>query len=96
MVSGVQNVSFLGEIPSADGSTRVVLVAPPRRKEDLPADTVEFSSKRQNKEEKGVLASTCETIGNGVKSFVNMTVNAFARAGSEVVVDKVVNSIAKK
>ena len=54
MVSGVQNVTFLGEIPSSDGKTKVVVVAPTRRKEDLPADTVEFSGRRKQRDEKGV------------------------------------------
>ena len=96
MISGVQNVGFLGEIPSADGGTRVVVVGPPRRKEDLAADTVEFSSKRGEKEDKGFIGKTCETIGNGVKSFVDMTVNAFAKAGSEVLVDKAIGKIVHK
>ena len=96
MVSSVQNVTFLGEIPSKDGKTRVVVVAPTRRKEDLPSDTVQLSTRNREPEEKSILSSTCDAIGNGVKAFVNMTVNAFARAGSEIVVDKAIGTIVGK
>lgn len=67
-----------------------------RRSDYLGEDTVEFKSKKKDDEEKGFIAQTCETIGNGVKSFVNMTVNAFAKAASEVVVDKAVDKITGK
>ncbi len=96
MVSGIQNVSFYGEIPAAEGGTRVVVVGPPRRKEDLPEDTVELSTKKKDKEEKSLLNSTCDVIGKGVKSFVDLTVNAFAKAGSEVLVDRTIGKITGK
>lgn len=67
-----------------------------RRSDYLDEDTVEFASKKKDEGDKGFIAQTCETIGNGVKSFVNMTVNAFAKAASEVVVDKAVDKIAGK
>lgn len=97
MVQGIQNVNFLGEISSADGQKKVIVLGPTNRKEDLPADTLDLSTKKNNKEEKknNLLNSTCESITKGVKSFVTMTVDAFAKAGSEAVVDKVVKGVTK-
>ena len=67
-----------------------------KRSDYLEEDTLDISSKKKDDGEKGIIASTCETIGNGVKSFVNMTVNAFAKAASEVVVDKAVDKLTGK
>ena len=67
-----------------------------RRSDYLEEDMVDISSKKKKKEEKGVIGTACDAIGNGVKSFVNLTVNAFAKAASEVVVDKAVGKISGK
>ncbi|MBR2526401.1 hypothetical protein IKE67_08050 [bacterium] len=95
MVSGVQNVSFLGEIQTIDGK-KVLVLNPTNRKEDLPEDTLELSTKKEKKNENGFLNTTCKTISEGVKSFVSKTVDGFVKAGSEIVLDKAIGKITKK
>lgn len=96
MVSGVQNVAFLGEIQSADGK-KIVFVGPSNRKEDLPADTLDLSTKKEKKKnENSLINSIGKSLTNGVKSFVNMTVEAFTKTASEVVIDRTIGKIAKK
>lgn len=63
-----------------------------KRSDYLEADTVDISSKKDRDSEKSI----AKTIGNGVKSFVNITVNAFAKAASEIVVDKAIGKMAGK
>ena len=66
-----------------------------KRSDYLAHDTFNSSNKKAD-EEDGVIKSTCKAIGNGVKSFVNMTVDAFAKAATEVVVDKTVGKFVPK
>ena len=95
MIQGVQNVSFLGEIQTADGQ-KVIVVERPNRKEDLPEDKLELSTKKKDKDENSFINSTRQSISKGVKSFVSMTVDAFAKAGSEIVLDRAFGKITKK
>lgn len=83
----VSNVGFRGGRTEAQDYTR--------RSDYLAEDTFDSSYKNDNKDE-GVVKSTVKAIGNGVKTFVNMTVDAFARATSEVVIDKAVGKMVKK
>lgn len=62
-----------------------------KRSDYLKEDTVDISTKKKekDKEDKGVVKVACDAIGSGVKSFVNITVNAFAKAASEAVIGKI-------
>ncbi len=83
----MENVGFRGGRPEYQDYTR--------RSDYLAQDTFDSPNKKVDEDE-GVIKSTCKAIGNGVKSFVNMTVDAFAKAATEVVVDKTVGKIVHK
>lgn len=84
----VGNVGFRGGRTEAQDYTR--------RSDYLAEDTFDSSYKNDDNKDEGVVKSTVKAIGNGVKTFVNMTVDAFARATSEVVIDKAVGKMVKK
>lgn len=67
-----------------------------RRSDYLAEDRFDSSYRNDEEKDEGVVKSTVKAIGNGVKTFVNMTVDAFARATSEVVIDKAVGKITGK
>lgn len=92
-VNGTTHVKYV--VPSESTGTRRVYVQT-RRAEDLDEDTLEISSKKNDKEEKGFIAKTVDTLGNAASKFVDITVNAFTRAAADVVVDKAVGKIAGK
>lgn len=92
-VSGMQpttQVEFTG--------TRRANPAGYRRNEELDADTVDISTKKKKKKdgEKNFFESTIETVGKAAKSFVDITVNALARAASDAVVDKAIDKMGGK
>ena len=94
MVNGVSNVSFQGGAQPAE--YRVIVPFTSKRKEDLPADIVQISTKKEPEEDKTIVQKTCDTIGKGVKSFVEITVNAFAKSASDAVVGKTIEKITGK
>ncbi len=95
MVNKVSYVSFQGNA-GQPVEYKVVVPYKSNRKEDLPADVVQLSSKANQEEDKSFLKQTCDTIGKGVKSFVDITVNAFAKSASDAVVGKALDKIAGK
>ena len=92
-VNGTTHVKYV--VPNESTGTRRVYVQT-RRAEDLDEDTLEISSKKNDKEEKGFIAKTVDTLGNAASKFVDITVNAFTRAAADVVVDKAVGKITGK
>ena len=83
----MENVGFRGGRPEYQDYTR--------RSDYLAEDTFDSPNRKPEKED-GVIKSACKAIGNGVKSFVNMTVDAFAKAATDVVVEKTVGKITHK
>ena len=92
MVSGISNIGFRGSIARSSNYDNYGYAQEPtrRRYDDLECDTVEISSKRKAKrdEEDTTIKDVGKSITKGVKSFVDMTVQAFARGASEAVVNK--------
>lgn len=84
----MNNVGFRGARAEAQDYTR--------RSDYLAEDRFDSSYRNDEEKDEGVVKSTAKAIGNGVKTFVNMTVDAFARATSEVVIDKAVGKIIGK
>ena len=95
MVNKVSYVNFQGNT-NQQIEGRPVVVYRTNRKEDLPADVVDISYKNKTEEDKNLLQQTCDTIGKGVKSFVDITVNALAKSASDVVVGKAIDKISGK
>ncbi len=89
MVSGISNIGFRGSIARTNYDNYNYAQEPTRRRyDDLERDTVELSSKRKQNEEDTTIKEVSKSITKGVKSFVDMTVQAFARGASEAVVGK--------
>ena len=83
--------------PAETAGTKRTAPAHYRRHEELDADTVEISSKKNKDDgEKGFIGKTLDTIGNAASKFVDITVNAFAKASADAVVDKAIGKIAGK
>lgn len=84
----MENVGFRGTRQATQDYTK--------RSDYLAEDRFDSSYKNNEEKDEGVVKSTVKAIGNGVKTFVNMTVDAFARATSEAVIDKAVGKITGK
>ena len=99
MVSGISNVGFRGSVARSNYDNYNYAQEPSRRRyDDLEYDTVEISSKKKTKkedEENTTIKEVGKSITKGVKSFVDMTVQAFARGASEAVVDKMLSPTQK-
>lgn len=95
MVNNVSYVAFQGN-SGLPVEYRVVVPCKTNRKEDIPADVVQISSKNNEEEDKSLLKKTCDTIGKGVKSFVDITVNALAKSASDAVVGRAMDKISGK
>ena len=92
MVSGISNIGFRGSVARSNYDNYSYAQEPTRRRyDDLEYDTVELSSKRKEKEEDTTIKEVGKSITKGVKSFVDMTVQAFARGASEAVVGKMLS-----
>ena len=92
MVYGVSNVNFRGDTQPVEKDYKYMRQGMPyynRRYDYLADDTLELSCKKKE-EDKSVLKTAVDTVGKGIKSFVNMTVNALAMAASNVVIDKAI------
>ncbi len=98
MVSGISNIGFRGSVTRNNYNNYNYAQDPSRRRyDDLEYDTVDISSKRKAKEneESTTIKEVGKSITKGVKSFVDMTVQAFARGASEAVVDKMLTPTKK-
>lgn len=95
MVSGISNIGFRGSVARSDYNSSQQYMEEPRRRryDDLEYDTVEISSKKRVKKEEDndTIREVGKSITQGVKSFVDMTVQAFARGASEAVVGKLLS-----
>lgn len=94
MVSGISNIGFRGSVARSNYDNYAYAQEPSRRRyDDLECDTVEISSKRKAKkeDENDTIKEVGKSITKGVKSFVDMTVQAFARGASEAVVGKMLS-----
>jgi len=98
MVSQVSSATAAQHTAATNEPTQARRYAPSyyRRNEDLDADMLDLSYKKKDDDEKGFIKSTVDTIGKAAKSFVDITVNAFARASADAVVDKAIGKIAGK
>jgi len=95
MVSGISNIGFRGSVARSNYDNLYYAQEPNRRRyDDLEYDTVEISSKKKSKREEDnntTIKEVGKSITKGVKSFVDMTVQAFAKGASEAVVDKMLS-----
>ena len=97
MVTGISNIGFRGSVARTNYDNYNYAQEPSRRRyDDLECDTVEISSKKKSKkEEPDTISEVGKSITKGVKSFVDMTVQAFAKGASEAVVGKMLSPTQK-
>ncbi len=92
MVSGISNIGFRGSIARTNYDNYNYAQEPSRRRyDDLEYDTVELSTKRKKEEDNTTIKEVGKSLTKGVKSFVDMTVQAFAKGASEAVVGKMLS-----